>query len=277
MDIFLSILTPLAVFGGFVFCEWRWPRRVLQTSRLRRWPNNIGVTLANKVMFRFLLPISVPGTALFISEQGWGLMNWLGSPIWVAYPLTFVALDFVYYAYHYATHHIPLLWRMHRMHHSDTDFDVTTAVRTHPFDLALGTLPQLAVVVLCGMPAEAILAFQVYSGLVGKFCHSNIHVPSRIDAVLRWLIVTPDLHRVHHSAWRVETDSNFSAVFPWWDRIFGTYRAQPVAGHAAMVVGIETYREPVAQRLDRLLLLPFLPVLPIPAGWKTPEDPPAST
>ncbi len=277
MEIILGILTPLAVLGGFVLCEWLWPRRVLQTPRLRRWPNNIGITLANKIMFRFLLPVSLPGTALWISAEGWGLINWLNCPLWLSYLLTFVVLDFVYYLYHYATHHVPLLWRMHRMHHSDTDFDVTTAIRTHPFDLALGVVPQLLAVVLCGMPAEAILGFQAYSGLVGKFCHSNIRIPSRVDAVLRWLIVTPDLHRVHHSAWHVETDSNFSAVFPWWDRMFGTYRAQPVAGHEAMIIGIETYREPVAQRLDRLLLLPFLPVLPIPAGWKTPEDPSTST
>ena len=187
----------------------------------------------------------------------WGLFNNLGLPPYVSIPAAFVLFDFAIYLQHVMFHAVPLLWRIHRMHHADLDFDVSTGVRFHPFEILLSFALKLGVVAALGPPAVAVLIFEIALNGTSMFNHSNWRIPDRIDAALRTLLVTPDMHRVHHSVAVGETNSNFGFNLPWWDRILGTYRAQPAAGHEQMIIGIDSFREPAELRLDRMLAQPF--------------------
>jgi sterol desaturase/sphingolipid hydroxylase (fatty acid hydroxylase superfamily) len=249
---FLGIL--LAMMGW----EWRLPRRAPSLPRARRWPANLGIVAVDSAVLRLAFPVLAVGAAQLAETRGWGLFHWLNAPFWPAFVASMLLLDLTIYAQHVAFHKIPLLWRLHRMHHTDLDFDVTTALRFHPLEIVLSMLIKWAVVVLLGAPPVAVLVFEVVLNATAMFNHGNVRLPPRLDRALRWLVVTPDMHRVHHSIRREETDSNFGFNLPWWDRLFGTYRDQPRDGHSGMTIGLEYFRDWRATRLEGLLLQPFL-------------------
>ncbi len=197
------------------------------------------------------------GFAVEAQSRGWGLLNNLRVPAWTAIALAFVVFDLAIYIQHVMLHAVPVLWRIHRVHHADLDFDVTTGSRFHPLEIVLSIGFKLAVVAVVGPPAIAVLVFEVALNATSTFNHSNFHIPERIDKAVRLLLVTPDMHRVHHSIVVRETNSNFGFNLPWWDRLLGTYRAQPEAGHELMTIGIDLFRDPKELRLARMLLQPF--------------------
>ena len=248
----------IAVFAIVAVCEALAPRRERTMPRRVRWPNNIGVVALNTLLLRVVFPTAAVGVALAAEARGWGLFSAVGAPYWLAVALTVVVLDFAIYLQHVIFHAVPALWRLHRMHHADLDFDVTTGTRFHPIEILLSMLIKFTLVAALGPPVLGVLVFEVLLNATSMFNHGNLNIPVDVDRVLRWFVVTPDMHRVHHSAVVHETNSNFGFNLPWWDRLFGTYRAQPAAGHAAMKIGIEQFRDAGDLRLDRMLVQPFV-------------------
>ena len=252
LSAFLGILVVMAAW------EVAAPRRRREIPRLLRWTNNPGIVVADTILVRLTFPVAAVGLALVAAERGWGVFNLIEAPVWVAFLVSLVVLDLVIYLQHVLFHAVPALWRLHRMHHADLDFDVTTGLRFHPVEIVLSMGLKLAVVALLGPPAAAVLVFEVLLNGTAMFNHSNIRIPLRLDRVLRLIVVTPDMHRVHHSVIPREANSNFGFNLPWWDRLFGTYRAQPAEGHDAMTIGIELFRTPRDLWLDRMLIQPLL-------------------
>ena len=251
LGIFATVFVAMAVW------ELLTPRRPQAIGRNWRWPNNLGVLAVDALLVRVLLPITAVGLALVAEAHGFGLFNIIALPTWASIVLSVILLDLAIYLQHVLFHAVPALWRLHRMHHADLEFDVTTGLRFHPIEILLSTGIKLAVVATFGTPAAAVLIFEVLLNATSMFNHSNIRVAPEIDRVLRWFVVTPDMHRVHHSILRRETNSNFGFNLPWWDRLLGTYRAQPAAGHDAMTIGIEQFRDARELGLGRMLLQPF--------------------
>ena len=251
----------LAVFGFVLLTlaviEVMAPRRQQSVGRLARWPNNLAVVLIDTLAVRLLIPVTLAGFAAYAGVRGWGLFNQLAVPEWLSLPGSILLLDLAIYAQHVAFHVVPLFWRLHRMHHADLEFDVTTGVRFHPLEIVLSVLFKLALILGLGPPAVAVLLFEIILNGMALFSHSNIALPGGLDAMLRTVVVTPDMHRVHHSVERAETDSNFGFNLSLWDRLFGTYRVEPAAGQLGMTIGIAQFREPGELRLDRLLTQPF--------------------
>ncbi len=252
LSVFLGILVVMAAW------EVAAPRRRREIPRVLRWTNNLGVVVADTILVRLTFPIAAVGLALLAEERGWGVFNVIEAPGWVAFIASVVVLDLVIYLQHVLFHAVPALWRLHRMHHADLDFDVTTGLRFHPIEIVLSMGIKLAVVVVLGPPAAAVLVFEVILNGTAMFNHSNIRIPLGLDRILRWVVVTPDMHRVHHSVVPQETNSNFGFNLPWWDRLFGTYRAQPAEGHDGMTIGIELFRTRRDLWLDRMLIQPLL-------------------
>lgn len=254
-------LIRLGCFGGVLLLMAAWelaaPRRRLAVPRLLRWSSNLGIVVLNTLLLRVSFPLVAVGLALLAEERGWGLLQVLGAPYWLAFLLSVLLLDLAIYLQHVMFHAVPALWRLHRMHHADLDFDVTTGLRFHPVEILLSMGLKLAVVMALGPPAAAVLVFEVLLNATSMFNHGNIRLPLGADRMLRWLVVTPDMHRVHHSIHRDETNSNFGFNLPWWDRLLGTYRDQPRDGHQAMTIGIEQFRTPADLRLDRMLIQPL--------------------
>ena len=251
----------LAAFAGVFAAMSAWevlaPRRPWAVGRSPRWPSNLGMVVVDAVAVRLLIPTAAVGVALIASARGFGLFHLLGWPGWLAGLFGFVVLDLVIYGQHVVFHKVPWLWRLHRMHHADLDIDVTTGLRFHPIEILLSMLIKIAIVALFGIPAPAVVAFEVVLNATSMFNHSNAAMPAWLDRVVRLLVVTPDMHRVHHSAVRAETDSNFGFNVPWWDWLFGTYRAAPAAGHDGVTIGLPIFRDRRELRLDRLLTQPF--------------------
>ena len=247
----------LGIFATVAICEAWAPRRRRSLSRLARWPSNIGVVAVNTLVARLVFPTAAVGLALIGEDRGWGLLNLIGAPYWLSVIIAVVIMDFVIYLQHVMVHAVPALWRLHRMHHADQDFDVTTGARFHPLEILLSMVIKLATVAALGPPALGVLIFEVLLNGTSMFNHGNWKLPLGADRVLRLVVVTPDMHRVHHSIVPSETNSNFGFSLPWWDRLFGTYRDQPAAGHDGMIIGIEQFREPADQRLDKMLVQPF--------------------
>jgi len=233
------------------------PRRTRSYSRLRRWPSNLAVVALNTVFVRFLLPATAVSLALIGEKRGWGLLNNLPVPAWTAVVASVVLLDAAIYLQHVMFHAVPALWRVHRMHHADLDFDVTTGARFHPIEIILSMLIKFGAMVALGAPALGVLVFEVLLNATSMLNHGNAGLPACLEHYVRWFVVTPDMHRVHHSIVVNETNSNFGFNLPWWDRLLGTYRDQPAAGHEAMTIGIEQFREARELSLDRMLLQPF--------------------
>ncbi len=215
------------------------------------------MAVLDTVLTRIIAPTGAVGFGLLAEAHGWGLFNVVALPAWIELVLALFLLDFAIYLQHRLFHYVPVLWRLHRMHHTDLDVDVTTGARFHPVEILLSLGIKFIVIVVLGTPSLAVLLFEIALNATSMFNHSNVRVPPGIERVLRLLVVTPDMHRVHHSVVRRETDSNFGFNFPWWDRLFGTYRPQPEAGHQAMTLGIEQFRDPHELRLDRMLTQPF--------------------
>ncbi|HYA37455.1 MAG TPA: sterol desaturase family protein [Candidatus Methylomirabilis sp.] len=251
-----------AFFGVLVavaLAEIAFPRRPLTVSKPRRWASNLGIVSLNSALVRVLLPITAAGFAVLAASRGWGVFNNFAAPIWFAVLASVVILDFAIYLQHVMFHAVPALWRLHRMHHADLDFDVTTGARFHPIEILLSMFIKFAVIAVIGAPAVAVIIFEVLLNATAMFNHGNLRLPTGLDRVLRLFIVTPDMHRVHHSIEDHETNSNFGFNLSLWDRVFGTYKAQPDAGHEAMTIGIRDYRAPkIATDLPGMLILPFL-------------------
>ncbi|MDE3114974.1 MAG: sterol desaturase family protein [Pseudomonadota bacterium] len=254
-------LIRLGAFAGIFALMAIWealaPRRVQASGRLRRWPSNLGIVAFNTLVVRLIFPTAAVGLALVAEARGWGLFHTFALPQWFAVAASVLLLDLVIYFQHVLFHAAPSLWRVHRMHHTDTDYDVTTGLRFHPVEIVLSMLIKLMAVAALGAPALAVLIFEVALNATSMFNHGNVRLPLGLDRVLRWFVVTPDMHRVHHSVVPRETNSNFGFNFPWWDRLFGTYRVQPAAGHEGMTIGIEDFRDPRELWADRMLTQPF--------------------
>ncbi|KAA0013863.1 sterol desaturase family protein [Billgrantia pellis] len=248
----------LLVLAGMALWEMLAARRQQRIRRWQRWPGNLLIVALDTLAVRLAFPLAAVGAALVAAERGWGLFHLLSAPLWLALPLSVLLLDAAIYFQHRLFHAVPWLWRLHRMHHADLEFDVTTGLRFHPLEILISMGIKIAVVMLLGAPAVAVLIFEVLLNATSMFNHGNVRLSERVDRRLRLLVVTPDMHRVHHSIVHRETDSNFGFNLPWWDRLFGTYRDQPGAGHHGMTLGIEAFREPRELRLHRMLIQPLL-------------------
>ncbi len=248
-------------FGVFaVIAGWELvaPRRELSVSKADRWISNLGIVALNTLILRLLFPVAAVGVAVFADQHGWGLFNYIQAPLWVAVIVSVTVLDFMIWLQHVVVHAIPLLWRLHRVHHADLDYDVTTGARFHPIEIILSMLIKFAVILLLGPPVVAVVAFEVILNAMAMFNHGNIRLPETLDRVMRTLLVTPDMHRVHHSVEDDECNSNFGFNLSIWDRMFGTYTEQPRGGQLGMTIGIRKYRDPAeVDRLPGMLMLPF--------------------
>ncbi|PIL17975.1 sterol desaturase [Puniceibacterium antarcticum] len=252
----LRLIAFLGVLVAMALWELAAPRRRREIPRVIRWTNNLGLVVIDTIVLRLSFPILAVGLAVIAQDRGWGLFNIIEAPGWVAVLVSIVVLDLVIYLQHVMFHAVPALWRLHRMHHADLEFDVTTGLRFHPVEILLSMGIKLAVVMALGPPAVAVLIFEVLLNATAMFNHSNVRLPTFVDRVLRLIVVTPDMHRVHHSIRPEETNSNFGFNLPWWDRLLGTYKAQPKAGHEGMSIGIEQFRTPRDLWLDRMLVQP---------------------
>ncbi len=247
------------VFGVMALWELLAPRRKLSVNKPLRWANNIGLVFLNSFVLRLLFPAAAVGVAVFAAQQGWGLLNYYSLPFAVSVLIAVITMDFVIYIQHVMVHAIPLLWRLHRVHHADLDYDVTTGARFHTLEIILSMLIKFATILLLGPPVVAVIIFEVMLNATAMFNHANVKLPAGVDRILRWVFVTPDMHRVHHSVEDNEANSNFGFSLTWWDRLFGTYIAQPRAGHEGMTIGIHKYRdENKVDRLPGMLMLPFI-------------------
>jgi sterol desaturase/sphingolipid hydroxylase (fatty acid hydroxylase superfamily) len=251
LAVFLGVLVAMALW------ELATPRRRQEIPRVIRWTNNLGLVVVDTIVLRMTFPILAVGLAVIVQDRGWGLFNIVAVPGWVAILVSIIVLDLVIYLQHVMFHAVPALWRLHRMHHADLEFDVTTGLRFHPVEILLSMVIKLAVVMALGPPAIAVLVFEVLLNATAMFNHSNIRLPMLVDRFLRLIVVTPDMHRVHHSIIPEETNSNFGFNLPWWDRLLGTYKAQPKAGHEGMTIGIEQFRTGRDLWLDRMLVQPI--------------------
>ncbi|MBK8174293.1 MAG: sterol desaturase family protein [Rhodospirillales bacterium] len=251
LTFFLGVLAAMAIWENAM------PRRRRQFPRAIRWTNNLGIVVVDTIALRLVVPVLAVGLALVAKERGWGLLNVVGMPAWLGLIVSVLVLDLAIYLQHVMFHAVPALWRLHRMHHADLDFDVTTGLRFHPIEILLSMGIKLVVVAALGPPAIAVLIFEVVLNATSMFNHGNVRIPAGVDRVLRWFIVTPDMHRVHHSIDPAETNSNFGFNLPWWDRVLGTYRDHPTDGHEAMTIGIAQFRDRRDLWLDRMLIQPL--------------------
>ena len=253
----LRLSAFLGVFALMALAEALAPRRRRDFSRLQRWPSNLGIVVIDTLLLRLVFPTAAVGVAMIAAARGFGVLHWLHVPPVAAFVIALLVLDLAIYAQHVLFHAVPVLWRLHRMHHADLDFDVTTALRFHPVEILLSMALKIALVAALGAPAAAVLVFEVVLNAAAMFNHANARLPLWLDGALRLVLVTPDMHRVHHSTRIEETNSNFGFNLPWWDRLFGTYRAAPRAGQEGMTIGLEAFRAPAELRLDRLLTQPL--------------------
>lgn len=253
LGFFLGILAVMAVWEVLA------PKRVLTVSKTVRWTNNLGLVFLNSFIVRLIFPAAAVGMASFANAHGWGIFNYFSLPPVLAIVLTVVAMDFIIYLQHVLVHAVPVLWRLHRVHHADLDYDVTTGARFHPIEIILSMLIKFATIVVLGAPVVAVIIFEVLLNAMAMFNHGNVGLPNTLDRVLRWFIVTPDMHRVHHSIEDDETNSNFGFNLSIWDRLFGTWREQPRGGHQGMTIGIREFRRPrQSSWIDGMLAIPFI-------------------
>lgn len=253
----LRIVLFVGAFGSIAYWEHKAPRRRLATSKKNRWIANLGLVALDTVLLRSVFPAAAVGLAIVAQENDWGWLNQIEISPWFAFLLGVVFLDFIIYLQHVLFHAVPTLWRLHMVHHSDLDFDLTTGVRFHPVEILLSMIIKFGAIAALGPSPEAVLTFEIILNAGAMFSHGNLRLPTGLDRVLRWIIVTPDMHRVHHSIMKRETNSNYGFNLSIWDRIFGTYRAQPRDGHERMIIGLEQFRDASQLKLPRLLLLPF--------------------
>jgi len=251
-----------SIFFGMLIIMGLWevisPRRARVLTRLLRWTNNLALLVVNIVIARWVFPLAAVGVAAYVESNGLGLMNVYEIPFTVAIILSVIALDFVIYLQHVLVHAVPILWRLHRVHHADPDIDVTTGLRFHPIEIILSLLIKFAAILVLGAPVIAVVIFEILLNAGAMFNHANVRLPLWLDKFLRWVIVTPDMHRIHHSVEDEEANSNFGFNLTWWDRLFGTYTVEPRHGHDGMKIGIHHYNVPKqVSWLHGILILPF--------------------
>lgn len=251
LSVFLTALIAIAVMEAI------YPRRVMRIPKVLRWRTNIGISIFNQIISRVVIPISATALALVCAERGWGLLHQIALSSLFEFGVAILFLDFVIYWQHRIYHLVPVLWRFHRMHHADTEFDVTTGIRFHPVSILLSALIKLGAVLLLGPSALSVVVFEILLNATSLFNHSNLKLPTSLDQVLRRVLVTPDMHRVHHSTLQDEHSHNFGFNFPWWDYLFGSYQAQPSDGHTDMCIGLAQFRGTREIRIRKLLTQPF--------------------
>lgn len=253
----LRLMTFVVVLTLVAVAEQAWPRRERALPRLRRWPGNLGMVVAGTLLVRVVAPAGVVTGALLAESRGWGALRAVDSPWMVAWPVSVLTMDMAVYVQHVLMHKVPWFWRLHRVHHADADLDVTTGVRFHPFEYLLSLGLKMGVAVTIGAPVGAVVLFEVLLNATSMFNHANLRLPAPLDRAVRLLLVTPDMHRVHHSLDRREADSNYGFNVPWWDHLFGTYRRDPLLPHETMPLGVSGLSSADDQRVDRLLVQPF--------------------
>jgi sterol desaturase/sphingolipid hydroxylase (fatty acid hydroxylase superfamily) len=254
----IRIGSYLSVLGVMAAWELIAPRRVLTASKCCRWGGNLTIVILNTAIARLFFMGGVVATAAMAQERGWGLLNVIEGPVWLEFALAVVALDLIIYLQHQVFHYVPILWRFHMMHHSDLDLDVTSGVRFHPVEIIISTAVKAAAVLTLGVAPLAVVAFEIVLNATSLFNHSNVKIPFSVEPVLRWFVVTPDMHRIHHSMDPRETNSNYGFNVPWWDRLFGTYCAEPALGQRGMKIGLEHLGPPVCLNLFMMLRFPFV-------------------
>lgn len=253
IGIFVIVLAAMAGLERLM------PKRQLRAARLGRWSTNLGLVVIDSLAVRLLVPLAAVGVAALAADKGFGLLHWLALPDWLAFVVALLLLDFAIWFQHLAAHKVPLLWRLHRVHHADIDIDVSTALRFHPIEILASMLWKMAVVAAIGAPVSAVIAFEVILNAMAMFNHGNVALPRPLDAVLRLFVVTPDMHRVHHSVIQTETDSNYGFNLSLWDRLFRTYTTEPAKGHDGMTIGLAEYQSEAPTRIGWSLALPFAP------------------
>jgi sterol desaturase/sphingolipid hydroxylase (fatty acid hydroxylase superfamily) len=259
MEVGLRLAAFTVILSAMATLEYFIPRRQSSQPKSKRWQTNLGLFLLNIFVLRLIFPLAGSGIAILAASENIGLLNILNPPGWISIVLTLIVLDLVIYIQHVTFHKIPWLWRVHRAHHMDLDIDVTTGLRFHPLEILFSMMLKTAVILLLGAPVYGVMLFEIMLNAGSLFSHSNFKLPGFLDRILRSLIVTPDMHRIHHSVHRKETDSNYGTIFSLWDRLFGNYREQPVDGHLDMIIGLEKPREPEnCTPLAVLLKSPFI-------------------
>lgn len=257
-----ELIIRIFVFSGVLLIMLAWerlaPRREPGPEARQRHGNNLLLVVFNSIMVRFILPLTTVGVAEVCVYMDWGLLNRYSIDLPLGILISLLVFDFILYVQHVLLHKIPALWRLHRVHHIDQDLDVTTGLRLHPFEVALSTFVRIVVVLLLGAPALGVMIFEVLLNTSSMFNHGNVYIPSYADRWLRYLVVTPDMHRVHHSVYRDERDSNYGFNFPWWDRLFGTYRTCPRDGFLRMRTGVAEFSGKITVNLMWLLFNPFI-------------------
>ena len=258
-EVLIRLLAFICVFAMVAVAEWLAPRRRLMVSRSVRWLNNLGLAFFNSLILRLLFPVAAVGLAAFCHKQGWGILNAYSFPPLFSVCISVLIMDFVIYLQHVMVHAVPLFWRFHRVHHADLDYDVTTGSRFHPVEMVFSMLIKFATIIIIGAPVSAVIIFEILLNATAMFNHGNIRLPKVLDKYLRLIVVTPDMHRVHHSIEKDEMNSNYGFNLPWWDYFFATYHCQPRAGHEKMSIGIRTFREPKQTLwLSGMLMMPFI-------------------
>ena len=253
LSFFLGMLLVIGLWEVFA------PRRALKVSKLLRWSNNLGLVFLNNLILRFIFPAAAVGMAVFAQQHGWGIFNYHDVHLLIAVIASVIAMDFIIYLQHVMVHAVPVLWRLHRVHHADLDYDVTTGARFHPIEIILSMLIKLATIAVLGPPVVAVIIFEVTLNAMAMFNHGNIGLPAGLDKLLRFFVVTPDMHRVHHSVEDDETNSNFGFNLSCWDHLFGTYREQPRAGHIDMKIGIKGFNSARQTAwIHSMLIMPFI-------------------
>lgn len=252
LTVFLGIFTVLALLEIIA------PRRKLHVSKTWRWFTNLSLTGFNVFIIRLLFGAALIQTATFAQKNGWGILNYLQIPYWLEFPVSIIFFDFMIYIQHVISHALPIFWRLHLVHHTDLDFDLTTAARFHPIEIIISLIYKLGLVIVIGADPVAVLVFESILNGSAQFNHSNLSLSNRLDRFLRWFIITPDFHRVHHSVEEVETNSNYGFFLPYWDYLCGTYRSQPALSHTKMIIGLKEYRDKRKLSLLSLLMLPFV-------------------
>ncbi len=265
----VELAVRLGCFAGVLLLMTLWelhaPRRRLTVRKSPRWASNLALVALNIVLARLLVPITAVAAAVVGESRGWGLLHLVDWPVWLELILAVLAFDLAIYLQHVMFHAVPALWRLHMVHHADLDFDVTTGLRFHTLEILLSALIKLAVLLVIGPAAVAVVIFEVLLNATSMFNHSNVRMPSWLDRILRCIVVTPDMHRVHHSVIRRETNSNFGFNLPWWDYLLGTYRAQPREGHTGMTIGLTSARD--ERQVDRLWGMLLLPLRGLSGGY----------
>ncbi len=253
----IRITSFIAIFLTMALWELKTPYRKLRFTKQQRWPHQFGLIAIDIVTIRLLFPTAAAGTALYVSQQQIGIMNWLGFSIFFASLAGFILLDCLVYWQHVLSHRLDWFWRLHRTHHADTDYDLTTGLRFHPFELIISMLIKISFIFLLGIPIEAVILFEITLSGSALFNHSNIKLPDNIEPIIRSFIVTPSMHRIHHSTHRFEHDSNYGFFLSIWDRWFNSYTDKPEQNDKTMEIGLVQYRNTEDIKLKQILMIPF--------------------